>query len=211
MGPAAEPTNGRVSVAVYASDPLTTMGVTATLDDCAWIDVLTRDRGCEFADVVVLTAESVSEDLLDTLRVLVGRRTSSLVVVLDDPDAVDMMAEHDLNVLSRAGLDAPTLQRAVLRSDRAAAQALLGHLTAVGADLARYRCGAHGLNVRETDVLRLLASGHSVREIADDLNYSERTIKNILYALITRLKLRNRTEAVAYAMRAGHDLTPLGR
>jgi DNA-binding CsgD family transcriptional regulator len=35
------------------------------------------------------------------------------------------------------------------------------------------------------------------------LKYSERTVKNILYAVTNRLQLRNRPQAVAYAMRAG--------
>ena len=33
--------------------------------------------------------------------------------------------------------------------------------------------------------------------------YSERTVKNVLHDLTTRLQLRNRTHAVAYAVREG--------
>ena len=35
------------------------------------------------------------------------------------------------------------------------------------------------------------------------MSYSERTVKNILHDLTTRLQLKNRTHAVAYAMREG--------
>ncbi len=56
---------------------------------------------------------------------------------------------------------------------------------------------------RELDVLRLLARGLSTREVAHTLSYSERTIKNVIYGLTTRTGLRNRTHAVAVAVRIG--------
>jgi DNA-binding NarL/FixJ family response regulator len=52
-------------------------------------------------------------------------------------------------------------------------------------------------------VLRLVAEGHDTSEIADQLCYSERTVKNVLHDITTRLQLRNRTHAVAYAVREG--------
>ena len=60
-----------------------------------------------------------------------------------------------------------------------------------------------GLNDRERDVLRLVAEGHDTAEIATLLSYSERTVKNVLHDLNTRLQLRNRSHAVAYAVREG--------
>ncbi len=56
---------------------------------------------------------------------------------------------------------------------------------------------------RERDVLALVADGFSTREVALRLCYSERTIKNILQNVTNRLALRNRTQAVAYAVRCG--------
>jgi DNA-binding NarL/FixJ family response regulator len=63
--------------------------------------------------------------------------------------------------------------------------------------------GSAALTTRECDVLRLMADGLSTREVARRMAYSERTIKNILQDLTTRLQLRNRTQAVAYAVRQG--------
>jgi DNA-binding NarL/FixJ family response regulator len=59
-----------------------------------------------------------------------------------------------------------------------------------------------GLAEREVAVLRLLAEGMDTAEMAAHLSYSERTIKNIIHGFITRLGVRNRTHAVAHAIRA---------
>jgi DNA-binding NarL/FixJ family response regulator len=63
--------------------------------------------------------------------------------------------------------------------------------------------GLNGLTDRENTVLRLVAEGLSTREIATKLCYSERTIKAVIQELTTRLYLRNRAHAVAYAVRNG--------
>ena len=51
--------------------------------------------------------------------------------------------------------------------------------------------------------LRLLAEGYDTAAIADTLAYSERTIKNVIHDVTSRLHLRNRSHAVAFAMRTG--------
>jgi DNA-binding NarL/FixJ family response regulator len=69
--------------------------------------------------------------------------------------------------------------------------------------LAPMGVNAVGLSEREVAILRLVADGADTSEIAKELAYSESTVKHILYELTTRLKLRNRTHAVAFALRAG--------
>ncbi|MDP9094600.1 MAG: response regulator transcription factor [Actinomycetota bacterium] len=59
------------------------------------------------------------------------------------------------------------------------------------------------LTERETAVLRLLANGCAIAEISRTLAYSERTVKNVVHDVTIRLGLRNRTHAVAYAVREG--------
>ncbi|MFJ9821118.1 response regulator transcription factor [Streptomyces sp. NPDC101151] len=60
-----------------------------------------------------------------------------------------------------------------------------------------------GLSDREIRVLTLVAGGHGTREIADRLCYSERTVKNVLHDVTSRFQLKNRAQAVAYALREG--------
>jgi DNA-binding NarL/FixJ family response regulator len=60
-----------------------------------------------------------------------------------------------------------------------------------------------GLAKRELDVLRLLAEGGSTREIAATLAYSERTVKNIVHDVLTKMNCRTRAHAVALATQRG--------
>jgi DNA-binding NarL/FixJ family response regulator len=59
------------------------------------------------------------------------------------------------------------------------------------------------LTDREQQVLALIAEGHPTREVALQLSYSERTVKNVLHDVVTKLNARSRSQAVAFAVREG--------
>ena len=59
------------------------------------------------------------------------------------------------------------------------------------------------LTGREQQVLSLIAAGHPTREVAEELCYSERTVKNVLHDVVTKLNARSRSQAVAFAVREG--------
>jgi DNA-binding NarL/FixJ family response regulator len=59
------------------------------------------------------------------------------------------------------------------------------------------------LTDREQRVLSLIAEGHPTREVAQQLCYSERTVKNVLHDVVTKLNARSRSQAVAHAVREG--------
>jgi DNA-binding NarL/FixJ family response regulator len=59
------------------------------------------------------------------------------------------------------------------------------------------------LSERERLVLRLVADGHQTREVAAELCYSERTIKNVLHDVVIKMNVRTRSQAVAQAVRQG--------
>lgn len=59
------------------------------------------------------------------------------------------------------------------------------------------------LTEREQRVLSLIAQGCATREVAEQLSYSERTVKNVLHDVVTKLNARTRSQAVAHAVREG--------
>lgn len=59
------------------------------------------------------------------------------------------------------------------------------------------------LTPKETEVLRLVASGYSNKEIATALNKSEGTIKNHVSSVLSKLGVRDRTRAVLRALEIG--------
>jgi len=59
--------------------------------------------------------------------------------------------------------------------------------------------GLTELTPREKEVLRLIATGASNREIAQELYISEGTVKNHVTNILNRLNLRDRTQAAIWA------------
>jgi DNA-binding NarL/FixJ family response regulator len=66
-----------------------------------------------------------------------------------------------------------------------------------------------GLTQREIELLRLIASGRSNKEIAHELSLAESTVKNKLSILFHKLDAKDRTQAAIYAM--SHGLLPNNR
>lgn len=64
---------------------------------------------------------------------------------------------------------------------------------------------AEPLTARERDVLDLVVSGASNRQIAEALVVSDNTVKYHLKNILQKLHVRNRAQVVAYALRQGLD------
>ncbi len=58
-----------------------------------------------------------------------------------------------------------------------------------------------GLTAREAEVLRLLASGRTNKEIAGDLVLSVHTVERHLANAYRKISVRNRADATAYVLR----------
>ena len=59
------------------------------------------------------------------------------------------------------------------------------------------------LTPRELDVLRLIAGGLCNRDIAQELSISEKTVKNHINNIFSKLHIYDRSQAILYAIREG--------
>jgi len=114
-------------------------------------------------------------------RVLIGEACRAL----DDTDACALELEAALADFIRLGA----------LPDVARVEELLGR-TRVDA--------GHGLSPRELEVLRLLASGQSNRQIAADLVISEHTVARHVQNIFGKLRVSSRSAATAFAFE--HEL-----
>ncbi|MBI1759000.1 MAG: response regulator transcription factor [Actinobacteria bacterium] len=201
-----------VRVVVRGGDPVSEAGVASQLRCYHDLEVL--PSGSSAADVVVVVADPVDADVAQQIRTIAAGGATRVVLVATavDGGAVLAAVEAGVAAIVRRGEATPerllTAIRAAATGDGHLPPDLLGRLLhQVGGRVPRSVPTAGltfgGLTQRELTVLRLLADGCSTREIARQLAYSERTIKNAIHDLVTRFQLRNRTHAVAFAVRQG--------
>jgi DNA-binding NarL/FixJ family response regulator len=203
----------RIPVYVYASDPICRAGLGSQLRPRPEVLVL-DDAERDGAQVGLVVTDTVDDDALRALRALRCAGVTRLVLVAGRIDDLDLAAVMEIGVsgvVRRADATADRLV-SVIRSaavgEGSVPPDLLGRLLAQVGQLQRQVLGPRGLTFaglaeREVEVLRLVADGLDTNEIASKLSYSERTIKNVLHEVTSRLQLRNRSHAVAYALRNG--------
>jgi DNA-binding NarL/FixJ family response regulator len=203
----------RIPVHVTAADPLTRAGTISQLRAAADVIVVDGD-GTEPGTVALVVADEVDADTTRTIRALRRQgidRIALLVGRLDDRGLLAAVEAGVGGVLRRSEATPRNLGsavRAVAAGEGLLPPDLLGRLLDQVGQLQRQVLSPRGLTFsglteRELSVLRLLADGLDTAEVGSQLFYSERTVKNIVHDLTTRLDLRNRTHAVAYALRQG--------
>ncbi|MFG1804382.1 response regulator transcription factor [Micromonospora carbonacea] len=203
----------RIPVYVHATDPISWTGVTGQLTGRPEVRVLAQEEAADAA-VTLVVVDSLTPPVAQVLRRL-RREQNRLVLVPATIDDAQLSAAVEcgvVGVVRRGEASAGRLVEVILSAARGEGSVpadLLGRLLNQMRRLQREVLDPRGLSLgglssREVDVLRLVADGFETREIAAKLSYSERTVKNVVHGMTTRLHLRNRAHAVAYALR--HDL-----
>jgi DNA-binding NarL/FixJ family response regulator len=203
----------RVPVLVYAEDPVLRAGVVHQLRPRPEVEVLSAQEESR-ADVSLVVVDEVDDAATRLLRRLQRTSTTRTGVVVGriDREALQIAVESDVAaVIRRVEATQDRLVDAVLALARGEAVLpgdLVATLLAHVGKLRHSTLDPNGvtlstLTLREVDMLRLLSEGFGTAEIASKMSYSERTVKNILHGVTTRLNLRNRTHAIGYVMRHG--------
>ncbi|POX42239.1 helix-turn-helix transcriptional regulator [Streptomyces sp. Ru73] len=205
----------RVPVVVHASDPLSHAGAVSQLRAQPEVELVDDASAPPAGTVAVLLAEKLDDTALARLRRLVrndGARAVLVTELIREAELLQVIECGVGTIVWRREATANRLLKAILaasRGDGDLPSDLLGRLITQIGSMQRSAAGpsdvpASGLTAREVDVLRLVAEGLGTGEIAGKLSYSERTVKNVMHGLTTRLHLRNRAHAVAFALREGY-------
>jgi DNA-binding NarL/FixJ family response regulator len=210
-----------VTVCVVENESLVRQGLIRLLELDPGVAVVGEARDGEEAlrviaeqrpDVVLLDVRMPGMDGLDVLAALKRESQAPACLVLttfDDPDVLlramragargYLLKDVSFDILSRA---IRCLAAGGTFVKPAVTDQILRGLDGVAAhpdiDDAHER-----LTDRELEVLRLLAGGYSNAEIADALGVAERTVKNHVSHLLSKLYVRDRTRAVLKALRLG--------
>jgi DNA-binding NarL/FixJ family response regulator len=180
---------------VYEAATLTELLAGAGLPDC---DVALVDHD-----------EQAGRDALRRLRDITSTRLVVCSWRRDEDDMLAAIQAGAVGYLCKESLTPEALAGAVHATASGGgviAPELLGDLLSGIARASRDVLEPRGLSLarlttREQQVLKLVAEGRSTREVAQELSYGERTVKNILHDVGTKLNARTRSQAVAFAVR----------
>jgi len=179
--------SGEIRVAVVVENEILRRGLAASLaEDPGLVVVASRADGSAGvdADVAVVSGEAVEVNVFPC----------PLVVCIDGFRRPPTVADGNevVGVLHRATLTSAQLRATV-------------HAAAAGLLISGHELNGlqPQLDERSTLIVELMADGHSTREIAARLSYSERTIKKLIMGLQHNFEARSRAQVVAQAIRKG--------
>ncbi len=203
----------RLAVAIATADPVSRAGLAAQLQSHPGMEVVDAvDPGSP--GVVVVVADDVDEETTREIRAFRSAGHERIVLLVAKVDDAGLLAAVEAGVSGVVRRSQATPGHIAAAIGAAAAGEgtlppdLLGRLLSQVGRLQRQVLHPRGLTFaglteREVAVLRLLADGLDTAEVGRRLYFSERTVKNVIHDVTSRLDLRNRTHAVAYAIRQG--------
>ena len=165
----------RIEVHVAAADPLSRAGTVSQLRGARGV-LLVEEERLGSGGVALVVADQVDAETTGSIRGLRRRGVERVVLLVTQLDDKGLLAAVEAGVSG------------VLRRSQATPHNLLTAIRSVAA----------GDGALPPDML-----GRLLEQVGQRLFYSERTVKNIIHDVTSRLDLRNRTHAVAYAIKQG--------
>ncbi|WP_199701641.1 response regulator [Jiangella rhizosphaerae] len=207
-----------ITVLLVDDEPLVRAGLRAIID--AEPDLRVVDEAADGAEVGPLVSRSRPDVVLMDVRMpaVDGIQATRLLSRRDDPPRILVVTtfENDDYVYEalRAGAHGFLLKRArpeqivqavrtVARGDSLLFPAAIRSLAASHGTNGGDALAGAGLSEREAEVLRLMAAGLSNAEIAAELVVGVETVKTHVGNVLTKLGVRDRTQAVIAAYESG--------
>ncbi|MFI6318089.1 response regulator [Nonomuraea sp. NPDC050556] len=207
-----------INVLIADDQPVVLRGFSAVIGAQPDIDVVAtavdgadavRQARLTHPDIALLDIRMPEMNGIEAARRILQTESTRVIMIttfdLDDYvyDALAAGASGFLLKDVRA-MDLVSAVRTVARGDALLAPAVTRRLIAEFARQRRPRPVEHeSLTPRELEVLRMLARGQSNAEIAAELVVSEHTVKTHVARLLSKLGLRDRTQAVIHAYETG--------
>lgn len=161
-------------------------------------------------DVILLDVRLGQHNGIQIARNLRRTHPNCRVIILttyDDDDYLFGALEAGAHayLLKDASLDElPASIRAVYAGKRLLSPLLMDRVLAEFHHLAEDKTAeVHGVSAKDQELLGFMADGLTNRQIAEQLNYSEATVKKRVQEVLESLGVANRTQAVALAIRQG--------
>lgn len=195
----------RTKVFVYAQDAVTQAGLSWQLRLHSGLEVL-DPSDIDAASVAVVAVDVLDETALPVIRATQRNGVPRVVVVAGSLDEESILASVEAGAsgfVRRSESSPERLLEVVKRAERGDGSVPEDLVAGLLQRAGKATTPKPVLDDREVAVLRLVADGLDTAEIAAELAYSERTIKNVLHDVTSRLGLNNRSHAVAYAIRHG--------
>ena len=161
------------------------------------VELFSRHR----PDVALIDLRMPGTDGVDAITIIRERFPDARIIVL-----TTFHGDEDIYRALRAGAKAYLLKdvgrEELLECVRSVSEGRAYLPKSVAAKLAERVAGPQ-LTARELDVLRLMGAGKSNKEIGGRLRVVEGTVKAHVNNILSKLKVRGRTEAVALAVKRG--------
>jgi DNA-binding NarL/FixJ family response regulator len=205
-----KPADGLIRILIVDDHPVVCAGLTSMLSAQPGIEVVGSAASGEEAlaivqrdspDVLLLDLRMPGMDGIGVLHALKKMEHSPRVVVL-----TSFEKEEDIYRAIRAGAHGYLLKDSI-KSEMIAAISVVNagkryiprHIAARLAD----RMMRSDLTPRELQILELLAQGSTNKQIGSALDISDNTVRHHVNNIMDKLRVSDRTEAVATAMRSG--------